>query len=124
MAYEGEDVNPNEQATAEQFNWAKNKARTFTDLAGTNSHTQVNNNAWEDWDLSGLIPATAKYVLVQSASSTPQFWGARKNGSGDNRYVQITASVPVFWVVECDANRVIETYHATGNSTKLWGYWS
>jgi len=77
MAYTGADVAPNDQATAEQFNWLKNKRPEVIWKAATET---VNNSAVLQNDDDLLLTMAANEVwlvelmlLLESASATPDF---------------------------------------------------
>ncbi len=103
--------------------------RLFYELAGGEDHTATGADAWEDWDISGIVPAGTKSVLL-GITGNNQIVGARKNGSALTRFmygVQPTAfNYPFQTVVcECDSNRVIEIYSATDTVAEfnILGYW-
>lgn len=69
---------------------------------------------WTDIDLSAVIPAGSTGValcVVNTSGSTAYYWGARKNGSTDNRRArQLSLSTRCGMFIGCDANRVIQVY--------------
>jgi hypothetical protein len=91
----------------------------YIELDGSVNHIQVNNSAWEDWDLSATLPAgtRAADILLSSALTNK---GVRQNGSAQvrlgNPYGGQMLAVP-------DALRIIETYETTGQVFRLLGYW-
>jgi len=110
------------------------KALSFTELAGGESHSPSSASTWEDWDISAIVPAGAKCVLVtlgNYSSGNNYVMGARKNGSALSR-ISIVPAPAVdgadAWctlLTECDANRVIEIYSSdTLGGFEIVGYWS
>ena len=107
---------------------------TFTELAGGEDHQVTNTNTWEDWDISAIVPAGTKAVLVEIhlQFSANQVAGARKNGSALNRYQSTgtpSATVVSFrsLVTEVDDNRIIEVYGSLASAYltfSILGYWS
>ena len=107
---------------------------TFTELAGQENKQVAVINTWEDWDLSAIVPAGTKAVLVEIRLifSANQVSGVRKNGSALNR-LQST-STPSTTVIsfrdiltEVDANRTIEIYGSLASvylHFSILGYWS
>jgi len=107
---------------------------TFTELAGGEDHQVTNTNTWEDWDLSAIVPAGTKAVLVEIylQFSANQVSGVRKNGSSLNRYQ--STGTPTNTVVsfrniltEVDDNRIIEIYGSLASAYltfSILGYWS
>lgn len=87
-------------------------------------------NTWEDWDLSALIPAGAKYVDILSRTNTSSIHtvGVRKNGSSIVRSLATDSydGIPYPWLTELDENRVVERY-VSGASNRsrftVLGYW-
>ena len=96
----------------------------FTELAPVN-HTQVANNAWEDFDLSASIPAGCLAVVVSSVPGVAGNKGVRNNGSALSRYVSNSGAgfCHTMWTGKPDSNRLIETYAATNEHFYLVGYW-
>ena len=107
---------------------------TFTELAGGEDHQVTDINTWEDWDLSAIVPAGTKAVLVeiylQFSSNT--VCGVRKNGSSLNRY-QSTGTPSATTVsfrdilTEVDDNRIIEVYGSVASAYLIFsilGYWA
>jgi len=104
-------------------------AITYTELAGAETGVSVV-GSWEDWDLSAIVPAGTKYVLiyVRNNYTGALSHGVRKNGSALNRRIYLGATCGATLLTECDVNRVVERYNA-GTSTghayfSVWGYWS
>jgi len=107
---------------------------TFTELAGGEAH-QVNTiNTWEDWDLSAIVPAGTKAVLVEIylKFSSNQVCGVRKNGSALDRKrgTGTPSDISVAYrhiLTEVDANRIIEVYSSLADANltfSILGYWS
>lgn len=94
---------------------------TFTPLNPNQGHANANNNAWEDWDLSGEVAAGAKYVLIYILNvntTTVKTGGVRENGTAfDNVNTvpspAVGSGAATDWghavIVPCDSNRVVET---------------
>jgi hypothetical protein len=100
---------------------------TFTELAGFEAKKPSVAGVWEDWDLSAIIGAGAKLVQIDMLASGGTTFGARKNGSALVRSRNVVAGESLHWLVECDANRVIELYYgnlAYLGGTNIMGYWS
>ena len=92
---------------------------TFTELDGSASIT--GSGTWTDWDLSSIVPAGTKFVLVYHRHSTSTHtYGARKNGTAYDRTAFCKG--PGWIATECDSNRVIEVY--ASETYELWGYWA
>lgn len=128
MAYGTDTVTFYRQNGDGAANWeAMPKGLTFTELMST-AHGPSAANTWEDWDLSAIVPAGTKSVLVcitnQAAAGNR---GCRKNGSALVRYWYLNAAdMPhMFILTECDANRIIEIYYPnTDAHHQIVGYWS
>ena len=60
---------------------------TFTELAGIENHLAAGAGAWEDWDLSAIVPAgtVSVLVLVFKSGVGSKKAGARKNGTALDR---------------------------------------
>ncbi len=107
---------------------------TFTELEGQENKQVAAINTWEDWDLSAIVPAGTKAVLVEIRLifSANQVSGVRKNGSALNRLQSTgTPSTTVVSfrnvVTEVDANRIIEIYGSLASAYlhfSILGYWS
>jgi len=86
-------------------------------------------NAWEDWDLSAVIPAGAKYVEVQIWSDDAQYlFGLRENGATVERQTSNQTGHYYTYTLNCklDSNLVVERYAGTtAAKTKFapTGYW-
>jgi len=107
---------------------------TFTELAGGENHN-TSSGTWEDWDVSTIVPAGTKSVLVgigreQLGAQTTV--GVRKNGTALERKNTVGAGVGTEkWcfccLTEVDASRIIELYNGA-NDNYTWfnilGYWS
>ena len=96
----------------------------YTELDGSVYHSQTANLAWEDWDLSGAIPVSAKYVEILTMPKVGSSVGVRKKGSALNRLIGAGANCQASITCGVDANYKIETYDVTGGSLKIIGYWS
>lgn len=110
---------------------------TFTELAEGEEHDVAAEDTWEDWDLSAIIAAGSKAVLIDILYSHDVWGGARKNGSAldrqllpDNNSATALTQESVknlMLLTECDASRVIEVYcgHTIGRvKFSVLGYWS
>jgi len=79
----------------------------------TEAFSVVHNNAgvgaWEDWDISALIPPGCRTVdiLCSIAAGGPTV-GVRTNGSALNRYVKTGDSI--IFTVKPDLSRIIDIY--------------
>ena len=131
MAYSG-DVVTGDQATAAQYNALRDDIDNFVELIGTEAHATTTDN-WEDWDISGIVPAGTKYVLVLMfiLDNAARTFGARKNGSGLERKITVNMGLglveAMVWPTECDSNRVIEIIDASATNPVdfgILGYWS
>ena len=123
-------VSTGQQATATQYNNLRTDALArlqYTELLGTDAHNAAGVAGWEDWDVSGIVPAGTKAVVVSvgCSNSASFIGGARDNGSALNRYAPLPTGATsganswgVMLVTECDSNRVIEVY--AGNTTQVW----
>jgi len=99
----------------------------FTELAGSENKVVTTAGTWEDWDISGIVPAGTKAALVGLwgyGSGTP-LMGARKNGSALVRQESVPLSGIILMTTEVDANRVMEIYADTVTRRfEIKGYWS
>lgn len=110
------------------------KELIFTELAGGEIHRAADALTWEDWDLSAIVGAGAKVVLVMIYRyGTTKYVGARENGSSlirKGRTDEGTSTSDYCWDIllptECDGNRVIEIYAevTTNIFFNILGYWS
>ena len=109
----------------------------FTELAGGQAQGPSSTDTWLDWDISAIVPAGTKYVLVGGApisTSSSSIVGARKNGTALDRRFQIAQTSisgfdglsNVVVLTEVDANRIIEiwTRSQSGGKFNIVGYWS
>lgn len=110
--------------------WSAAGAGAFTDLDLTDSHQATANATWEDWDISGIVPAGTVMVLLWiELGQNGVVLGVRGNGSSDDRKrtMYTIGGNPMISVVP-DVNRVIEIYDqlaTTSTSTfRLVGYWT
>lgn len=118
--------------------WSLAGITTFTELAGGEDHNVAGAVGWEDWDLSAIIPAGQKIVLVgirsELTSNTSGENGAREKGSGLARLFTVKAAATTGGdliqyntiLTKTDANRVIEIYgfSTTKAEFNIIGYWS
>lgn len=117
-----------------QYDEAVAEDLLFSELVGGGSHNTAGFGAWEDWDLSAIVPAGTAAVLVKmyhfvtgDAFSTK---GARNNGSGLSRLIEPLDKSTQFLLTPCDGSRIIEIYDngdggvpgITTNFT-IFGYW-
>ena len=107
----------------------------FTELVGGQDRHVGAAATWTDWDISAIVPAGTKSVIVAMVNIDTvnvKSAGARKNGSALDRRgtLPLTAGAAESWdfslLTECDANRVIEIYAQTDASIhfNILGYWS
>ena len=89
----------------------------------------ITDNAWYDWDLSALIPSTAKYVDIVNGVATngDNYIGARKDGSSVDRKVRAYYGNVAFKVSVIDS-KIIEVFHtdvsdAGTNRFTITGYY-
>ncbi len=137
---ESSDVVIGQQATALQYNQLRDDTLVFVELAGDEDKAVTGIDAWEDWDISAIVPAGTKSVLV--AALHPSFLnidepvGARQNGptldrsfgpfgiTGVVNYRSITSTHGPM-LTEVDASRVIEIYAGhTAIRFGIKGYWA
>ena len=119
-------VTTGQQATAAQYNNLRTDMLgnlEYTELVST-THVVTNNNTWEDWDVSGIVPAGTTEVELWINLLTGGNYGARKNGSALNRYFEW--SVAAGWItmwVPLDSSRICEIYAPNTASTfQVIGY--
>jgi hypothetical protein len=108
----------------------------FVEIAPISRIPQVYYN-WEDWDLSGVIPAGAKYVDVIIRQTitvgTARYVGARKKGSDVDRRITLLGTdgvqLAIHFTVELPPSRIIQTYQSWGSGAGedirqyVTGYW-
>ncbi len=82
---------------------------------------------WYDWDLSSVVPAGAKAIVVSgyvTSSGAGESFMMRKNGNSNSVNMEITTTqvaninIPFEFIVPCDENRVIEYLFANS------GHWT
>lgn len=105
------------------------KGRTFTELAGGENHQVTGNDAWENWDISLIVPVGTKSVIVviNVANFNALAFGARANGSALVRRIIGTQYHNYALVTEVDANRIIDCYTLDAFASvffSILGYWS
>lgn len=93
-------------------------ALVYYDIAPS-SHGQVNNNSWEDWDMSAFIPVGAVYVQVHTDNLLAESQGIREKGSA---LARITTS-PFSCLCRLSTARVVQTYAPAGRAWYCTGYW-
>ena len=102
---------------------------SFTEISGGGLYATAN-NAWEDLDLSGSLPAGAvsALMLMKNYNTTLiKTMGLRQNGSGSSRYWGITFSEGgIVMQVQLDANRIVEIRSSEFGNCPFYlvGYWS
>lgn len=86
-------------------------------------------SAFEDWDISAIVPAGTKAVEVSMTNKTGSAinMGVRKNGSALNRYPAVPGNISsVVMICEVGSDLIIEVF--TGDHTNsnfvITGYWS
>ncbi len=96
----------------------------FYEIATSGSHTASGTSAWEDWDISAIVPADTKYVEVVIKAGAAHTAGVRENGTSNDRTVSNGGGGLAFRTCKCDSNRIIEIY-TTYASTYFYitGYW-
>jgi len=105
-------------------------AYSFTPLAGGEDHSPAGFNAWEDWDISGSIPAGAVYALIHCRSNDAaarREVGVRNNGSALVRSDLLGIHETIMILTLVDAARICEIYVAAVAAAlvcNVWGYWS
>lgn len=119
---------------ADEPEWAAAGGWIFYELAGQQNHQVSSTSTWEDWDLSAIVPAGTKAVLVEIKIhySSNQVSGVRQNGSAQSRIQSTgtpTATHEVFRDITTlvDDNRVIECYGSLASAYlhfSILGYWS
>jgi len=104
-------------------------ALRYIELEGLAVKTVAIADAWEDWDLSALVPVgTFAVEIMGHCSTNGQSIGARENGSAQDRihYAWDGGAVLTFMVatVKVPASRIIEVRNFTlTDQFKLMGYW-
>jgi len=136
MAYSA-DVAAGDQATAAQYNALRDDIPYYVELAGAENKKTTGDSAWEDWDISAIIPAGTIAVEVGlgndvGAPGSSQM-GVRTNGSALDRWMYVPSpaqaiNLPITTVqVTPDASRIIEiwaaNHTANGCSFHILGYW-
>ncbi len=119
--------------TGQQILAADVAALRMTEMMSA-SHQAGGVGAWEDWDLSAVVPAGTTYVLVLMSmynnTGNATNHGVRKNGSANVRYFSTTQTITESEIVaiptEVDGSRVIEIYDgnsAVNDTFYIIGYW-
>lgn len=104
----------------------------FTELAGGENHAATGAGAWEDYDLSAIVPAGTVMVLMQilykTADNIDCSAGCRKNGTALARLLGgVGRGHPTaLLITNVDANRVIDIYAGVVAECdfSVLGYWS
>ena len=82
----------------------------YTELFSA-SHNPTGIGAFEDWDISALIPTGCQWVDILARSVSAQSLGVRTKGSAVNRADGNNAANASFtWRVKPDASRIIQIY--------------
>ena len=94
---------------------------TYTAINPPTETSPASASTWEDWDLSGVIPAGAKYavVFIRSNSTSAYYGMVRKKGDTsvtNTVYLRYYSLVTI--IVELDADRVCQRY-ATNTGVKF-----
>jgi len=104
--------------------------KTYVEIAPSAAHQVTNSDTWEDWDISAIVPASTKCVLVGLlVFLNGENNGVRKNGSAvDRRSIfALGGNAMMRWdICECDTNRVIECYDdnvGEDGEFYIMGYW-
>jgi len=107
------DVAAGNQATAAQYNNLRADVLDnllYTELF-TVAHNPVGINAWEDWDVSALVPAGVTDIEVAIKCPTAALGaGVRNNGSALDRRLTPAQGVSFTMWSPVDASRVCEIY--------------
>lgn len=100
-----------DMATQAELDVVSGSVRSFTE-AWPAASSPAGVGAWEDWDLSGTIPAGASCAFILAIVQNSRSHGFRKDGSAVDRRraAPNLANAPVFWVVELPASRIVERY--------------
>ena len=122
------DVATGQQATAAQYNALRDDIWQYVEMTTVNN--QVGGTAWADYDLSALIPAGAKAVVIEAVGYGNNGYitvGVRKNGSATAWNVFSVESITTnsaftsyTTIVECDANRIIEIIASVATNVKFY----
>ncbi len=86
-------------------------------------------SAWTDWDMSGFVPAGAKYaeVTMYNGSAFAVDAGVREKGSAVNK-IRTWGAIQFFehLVVGLDVNRFVECWNSVNMQVRWYctGYWS
>lgn len=103
----------------------------FQNPVASYSKTQATAGAWEDWDLSGIVPSGTKAVAIISWNTDNNYVGiARKNGTtwgvtGGTILCSTSTSYDrlLCMVLPCDGSRIIETKSiSVGTYYAVMGY--
>lgn len=98
----------------------------YVELVGNENKAATGAGAFEDWDISGVVPAGTKFVEVHCrGSTTAGINGVRENGSALARVVTQLSNSSWEVQVKVDAARVIEIYQANVSRGRfdIVGYW-
>ncbi len=90
-----------------------NALRQYVELSDATSHQVGTGNTWEDWDISGIVPAGTTEVIVEIfRAANGELNGARDNGSAIDHRFNLVGGANERFLMECglDASRVIEVY--------------
>ena len=103
---------------------------TYVELIGNQNKAATGADAWEDWDLSGIVPADTQFVEVwiYKISALSRYVGVRINGSAIERKWNMSgaAGKGMTTTVGVDANRKCEifaTSETTNYTFNIKGYW-
>ena len=126
----GKVVAVNAEEDALEFITPSGGGLTYVEIAPPAWSSPSVANTWENWDLSALIPADAKYadIFARYKATSASNFGVRKNGSAIVRYLlPVAVSGIVYpYLTELDAGRIVERY-VGGISTRadftVIGYW-
>ncbi|MDD5061496.1 MAG: hypothetical protein PHN44_04340 [Candidatus Marinimicrobia bacterium] len=76
-------------------------------------------SGWFDVDISAYVPynATAAIVCVYNQSSGAREWGIRKNGSTDNRFLDVSGNAMGWGIIGLDSDKKFEfkNYYSLSN---------
>jgi hypothetical protein len=94
---------------------------TYTAVNPPTETNVSSTSTWEDWDLSGALPAGAKYAVIymRNNASSAYYGMVRKKGQSEiTSTIYLRYYAPILMIAELDANLVIERY-ATSTQIKF-----
>ena len=97
------------------------EAPYYTELDGADTHVQVANNAWENWDMSGFLPAGSRYAEIKYSAPADVNAGVRAAGSALAR-APFSEQYGMFPLVEIIGG-IVQTLALTGHTFACLGVW-